>query len=731
MATIASLLIHLGVSVEDVKKEADKAPQIAEKAGQEAGSRFTSAFGGALRGIRGLMATALAAVSFGAAAHGVMDLAQRASDLNETTSKTQVIFGASATEILRFSQTARTAMGQSQQAAMDAVDTFAVFGKGAGLTGSKLVNFSEKLTTLAGDMASFSNTTPQDAIEALGAGLRGEFDPLERYGVLINDNVLRQRALHMGLIKTTTQALTPQQRVLAAQAEILAQTSAAQGDFARTSGGLANQQRILAANFADLKSTVGAALLPVFISLATALNTKLVPALFDLWAKHGPQVVAFLQKVADKAGPALAGLVDKVSKADWSTIWDRGRAALERVLPALQKLHGEVPGLNNTIKVSGVVIGFLADHADLLAKALPYLAAGYVALRTAQAAQNVLAVARIPKEIVELALKARTNAAIRAHTTALIENTTVQRAALGATVTQTGAENVGMLTRIRSTAAMVAQKIATVAMSVATKAAAAGQWLLNAAMDANPIGLIILAIVALVAGFIYLWNHSAAFRNFWIGLWEGIKAAALAVGRFFVDTLPGWFSAGYHWIMDKAHEAAQWTRNKWDAVIGFFAGLPGRIRSIASNLWTGLIEASRGAFNKVISFWNRLDFGISIRIPDWVPGIGGKGFMVPDLIPDIPYLAKGGIVPATPGGQLAVLGEGGQDEAVAPIGQLRSMLTDAVRDAGRGTAGGDITVIAMFGDDQLEPHTVKVITRNPEAVAKANKVGLQRLRYAG
>lgn len=58
---------------------------------------------------------------------------------------------------------------------------------------------------------------------------------------------------------------------------------------------------------------------------------------------------------------------------------------------------------------------------------------------------------------------------------------------------------------------------------------AAAQWALNAAMTANPIGIIVVAIGALVGAFIYLWNNSEGFRNFWIGLWEKIQAAAVWV----------------------------------------------------------------------------------------------------------------------------------------------------------------------------------------------------------
>ncbi len=206
-----------------------------------------------------------------------------ASDLNETVSKVGVLFGAAAPEIEAFAATAAASLGQSKQQAMDAAATFATFGKSAGLGGSDLAKFSTDLTSLSSDMASFSNTTPQDAIDAIGAALRGESEPIRRYGVLLDDASMRQKALELGIISSTKNALTPQQKVLAAQALILDQTSAAQGDFARTSDGLANKSRILKAQMSNLQTTIGQAFLPVVLAATTAISTKLLPVL-EKWA---------------------------------------------------------------------------------------------------------------------------------------------------------------------------------------------------------------------------------------------------------------------------------------------------------------------------------------------------------------------------------------------------------------------------------------------------------------
>jgi hypothetical protein len=189
---------------------------------------------------------------------------QAVSDINETISKTGVVFGETSQEILDWSKTTADAFGMSQQQALDAASTFAIFGKSAGLSGGELNDFSIKMSAMAADLASFHNTSPQEAIEAIGGALRGEAEPLRRYGILLDDATLRQTAMKEKLISTTKEALTPQTKVLAAYTEILKQSSDAQGDFARTSDSVSNQQKILQANIENLKTEIGEGLIPAY-----------------------------------------------------------------------------------------------------------------------------------------------------------------------------------------------------------------------------------------------------------------------------------------------------------------------------------------------------------------------------------------------------------------------------------------------------------------------------------
>jgi|DEB0MinimDraft_6_1074348.scaffolds.fasta_scaffold22569_1 hypothetical protein len=237
---------------------------------------------GKIAGAAKVAATAVAGIGVVGVA-GALKAIDAASDLEEAISKAGVLFGDGADEIERFAEGAAKALGQSKQEAIDAAATFAIFGKSAGLAGDDLVGFSTDFVELASDLASFNNTSPEDAVQAIGAALRGESEPLRRYGVLLNDATLKAEALALGIYDGEG-ALTAQQKVLAAEQAIYKQTADAQGDFARTSDGLANKQRILRAQLANVTTEIGSKLLPIALQIANFFAERVIPVIEGLSA---------------------------------------------------------------------------------------------------------------------------------------------------------------------------------------------------------------------------------------------------------------------------------------------------------------------------------------------------------------------------------------------------------------------------------------------------------------
>jgi len=320
-------------------------------AGMNEGEKKTQSFGDKLGefGKKAGLALAAATAAVGAFAIKIaVDGVKAASDLSESVSKVGVLFGDSASKIEAFAESAAASLGQTKQQALDAASTFAIFGSSAGLAGDDLVKFSTDFTTLASDLASFNNTSPEDAIQAIGAALRGETEPLRRYGVLLDDASLRQAALSLGIIRTTKEALTPQQKVLAAQELIYQQTSAAQGDFQRTSDGLANSQRILNAQLSNIRTEIGEALLPIVLKLTQIFSNNVLPV---------------IQSVADAFSTRAGGLGEGVFefidgvKLFLLPIIDGAINAFNDIKGAIRENIDEFQSFFNVVKSLAPIIG--------------------------------------------------------------------------------------------------------------------------------------------------------------------------------------------------------------------------------------------------------------------------------------------------------------------------------------------------------------------------------------
>lgn len=323
-------------------------------AGDVGGKAAGKGISGGVLGAVGKLAVPLAA-AFAALNVGQLigDSITQASDLQEVGTAIGQVFGDQAGAISEFAKSGAAAFGENEIAVLRSAQSFGVYGKAAGLAGGDLTGFTTDLVGLSTDLASFFNTDTATAANALAAGLRGESEPLRQFGVLLDDATLKARAMSMGIFDGTG-SLTQQQRVLAAQAEILAQTSDAQGDFARTSDGLANQQKILSAGWSDLVTQLGTLFLPIATTVVGFLNSTVIPAVSGfidaLTAGDGGGFLAFIQPIIDAVGsfliPIFEGLAPTVAAllpqiiALWSTFSPLGLIIqlLQPLLPLVQQL---------------------------------------------------------------------------------------------------------------------------------------------------------------------------------------------------------------------------------------------------------------------------------------------------------------------------------------------------------------------------------------------------------
>lgn len=113
----------------------------------------------------------------------------------------------------------------------------------------------------------------------------------------------------------------------------------------------------------------------------------------------------------------------------------------------------------------------------------------------------------------------------------------------------------------------------------------AAQWALNVAMTANPIGIVIVAIGALVGAFIVLWNKSEGFRNFWINLWEKVKAIVTSAWEG--------IKAGFEKIKNGISAVKEKVSTMWNGV-----------KEKTSELWGGVKNAVSEKLNNIKSAYD-------------------------------------------------------------------------------------------------------------------------------
>lgn len=313
-----------------------------KRAVQDAGSSFDS-FSNVVK--TGALITAAAIAGISVAIYNVgKDAVKAATEYEDVAAAVGQIFGEASSGLIEFAKQAPTLLGQSQNAFLGAVKQFGVFGNAAGLAGDANAEFSKQLAILATDLRSFNGGTVEEAINAIGAGLRGESEPLKRYGVMLDDATLKAEAMALGIYDGSG-VLTAQQKILAAQSSILKKTGVQQGDFARTQDSMANSASKLNAQLEDVKLTIGNALIPVLQPLVENLAN-----MFNEM-KDSPE---FKQFIADLAAN-FADLASKLQDA-----LPQLATLAKDTMPVLAEL---VPIVAESIKLLGTQLGFVDSNS--------------------------------------------------------------------------------------------------------------------------------------------------------------------------------------------------------------------------------------------------------------------------------------------------------------------------------------------------------------------------------
>lgn len=194
------------------------------------------------------------------------------SDLAEVQNVVDVTFPNMTAKVDKFAQSAAAAFGMSETMAKKYTGTYGAMAKSFGFTEEAAYSMSTELTKLAGDVASFYNTSQDEAYTKLKSVFTGETETLKELGVVMTQSALDAYALANGFGKATS-AMTEQEKVALRYAFVQDKLSAAAGDFSRTSGSWANQVKLLQLQVESFMATVGQGLINLFTPIIKMINT--------------------------------------------------------------------------------------------------------------------------------------------------------------------------------------------------------------------------------------------------------------------------------------------------------------------------------------------------------------------------------------------------------------------------------------------------------------------------
>ena len=229
-----------------------------------------------------------------------------AADIEDAVGATEQIFKENANSVNSWAGNLDTSFGIAKKEALEY----------SNLMGSMLINIgkltteqaskqSAKLIELAGDLTAMYGGSTQDAVRALTGALKGNNTMLDNYGMAVNEALIKQKALELGLMDTSGE-MTLQAKQGATLALIWEQTGAAQGQAAREADGASGSMRALKTEITNLTTELGDVLLPIITPIVSGLKS-FVSGIRDL-SPEAKKVIVVVAGIAAAIGPLLLGL---------------------------------------------------------------------------------------------------------------------------------------------------------------------------------------------------------------------------------------------------------------------------------------------------------------------------------------------------------------------------------------------------------------------------------------
>lgn len=266
----------------------------------------------------------------------IKDAIDISSSLTEVENVVRTTFGNYEKLIQDFSKTSIQDFGMSELTAKQVASRFQAMGTAMGFSQGKMADMSLQLTKLTADMASFYDMEQSDVARNLQAVFTGETEPLRKYGLDLTQATLKEWAMKQGL-DADISSMTQAEKTMLRYQYVMANTAAAQGDFARTSDTWANQVRILKQSFEQLASIIGGALINAFKPFVRTLNAVM------------QKVIAFATTVTNALG-SIFGWKFEISAGGLADDWSDAAGSASDIADSTGQAAKNVEKMNKGLR---------------------------------------------------------------------------------------------------------------------------------------------------------------------------------------------------------------------------------------------------------------------------------------------------------------------------------------------------------------------------------------------
>lgn len=572
-----------------------------------------------------------------------------ASDLQEVANVVDVTFGSGANTINDWSKSALKSFGLSELQAKQFNGTLGALMKSSGISSDKLIDMSTALSGLSADFASFYNLDPAEAFDKIRAGISGETEPLKSLGINMSVANLEAYALTQG-IKKSWKEMSQAEQVTLRYNYLMNASKDAQGDFARTNKGFANQLRIAKVTLQQLGATIGAFVLPVLNYLLIKFNDLLgfVPGISDVFKTLFSELsnVKSVKEGLYLIFGTLNKYLFKVApnmSAIFSNVYNIISEFVGNILDDLIRIGGDLSA--PFITAFNSIVGFIKTLGGTILDLFGSISKN----------SDMTGIFNVLRDTLGLVLSDITDVF-----NFFNDNWSV----IAPIITGVGSALLIFNGITKGTEIAIASiKAVQTAWAVVTGLCSTAMAYLNGVLVISPLGWVAIVMGVVVGAGIALWQNWDVISSKASELWGTLTAVFSSIGQ---------------------------------SISGVFIGIGSAV--------DGFVNKAVDGINSLINGLNSL---ASFKVPDWIPGVGGKSVGV--SIPNIPQFATGTQYFS---GGLAEVGEHGGEILNLPNG-TQVIPADKTDKMLNGSSGVSLQVIVqgnVIGNHEFANEMGQIIT---------------------